>query len=129
MNYFRCIGGNGGGGGGNARPLWDSSEIIAGQYINNNNGSFINDSSAARSPLVEVTQNEITVLTASDWNNIYNAWYDSAQVFISSFSLTRGNTTMGALQVVQKPANAKYVCLSNGSNSMQNIRAWDGNIT
>lgn len=127
MNYYRCIGGNGGGGG-TSTPLWAPADLITGQYVNNNNGSFVNDGSAARSPLVEVTQSQITVFTASDWNNIYNAWYDANGDFISSFSLTRGNTIMGALDIVSKPAGAKYVCISNGANSMQNVRAWDGNI-
>lgn len=116
-------------GGGISEPLWDSSQIISGEYVNNNDGSFISDASGARSPLVEVTEDCITVFTASDWNNIYNAWYDASQVFISSFSLTRGSSNAGPLEVVTRPDNAKYVCLSNGVYAMQNIRAWEGDIT
>lgn len=116
------------GGGGVSTPLWSTAEIVAGEYVSNTNGTFISDGSGARSPMVAVTENAITVFTASDWNNIYNAWYDSTQTFISSFSLGRGGTSIGYLEVVNRPANARYVCISNSSAAMPNIRAWDGNI-
>lgn len=108
--------------------LWDPSEIVSGEYVSNSDGSIVTDATGARSPKVEVVSNKVTIFTASDWNNIYNCWYDADGNFISSFTLTRGNTTQGALEVVNKPSNAKFLCLSNSVASMPYIKAWDGEI-
>lgn len=108
--------------------LWDPSEVVSGEYVSNSDGSIVADASGARSPKVEVVSNKVTIFTASDWNNIYNCWYDADGQFISSFTLTRGNTTQGSLEVVNKPSNAKFLCLSNSAASMPYIKAWDGEI-
>jgi len=112
-----------------AALLWESSEVVSGEYVSNSDGHIITDSTGARSPFVEVVQDKVTIFAASEWNNIYNCWYDENNNFISSFSLSRGGTDFGKLEVVNKPSNAKYLCLSNSVATMPNIRAWDGDIT
>lgn len=75
---------------------------IDGEYVDNNNGSFISNASYYRTGYIDLTNIRL-FRTTSDTISQYNCFYDADKNYISSFKITK---------TVIVPKNAKYMCLS-----------------
>lgn len=111
MAYFPCIIG---GDGGEIPLLFTSSDVIAGSYISNVDGSVIQSASSNRTDYIEV--NEATLITyySSTWGGNYSAFYDSNKTYIRNFKPAATQNEWG---IVSIPANAKYMRMSWGGST------------
>lgn len=106
--------------------LIDTSTFTTPGYIDKNNGSLVTSSGAngwSATDFIAVNGDEVLKIASPINWDVYNAWYDSNQTFISNFQ----PSSYAGYNTITVPSNARYMRLSAATTSMERTMIWRDN--
>ena len=125
MAWYRCmVGGSSPTPTPSVEYLIDTSTFTTNAYINKDNGSLVSNYNGwSATDFIAVNGGEVLKIASPITWDVYNAWYDSNQTFISNFK----PSSYAGYNTIAVPSGASYMRLSSQTASLERTMIWRDN--